>query len=42
MAIVTWTFDGITVIASCVAWWYAVQARRSARRIREIKNGGSR
>jgi hypothetical protein len=39
---ITWTFDGITLIASGAAVWFAIQARRSVKRIHEIQNGRRR
>lgn len=37
--IILWTFAGIDVIAAGVAIRFAIQAARSARRIREIRRG---
>lgn len=42
MTITNWVLDGVAMIASGIAWYYAVQARRSARRVRQIRSGGVR
>jgi len=42
MTPITWVLDGISFIATGVAWGYAIKARRCVRKIREINGGGPR
>lgn len=42
ITVITLVFDAVALIASGIAWRYAIQTRRSVRRIREIKGGGPR